>query len=150
MRPENAEFLKTQLMLLVDGKSTTAGFLNALKGHYAELDKAAADAASANLTADERTKLAKAAQAGKAAGEQVQRVGAVKKKLAQYVSTALNGVVAPDEVIKIVKDAAKVANVPLAFGKLNPKTISPPNCPRSCSRSSATAALRSKSARSFA
>ena len=54
LRIENVEFLKTQLGLLIEKKSNTSSFLNALKHHFGEVDKAAVDAANAHLTPEER------------------------------------------------------------------------------------------------
>jgi hypothetical protein len=125
LRQDNVEFLKTQLGLLVDKKSNTASFLNALRGHFDQVDQAASDAANAHLTPEERKRKASAASAGKTAAKKVQSESAVKTKLTQYVNTALSGQVSPEEVAKIIRTAAKTAKVTLPLGKMNPETITP-------------------------
>ncbi len=125
LRQDNVEFLKTQLGLLVDKKSNTASFLNALRAHFDGVDQAASDAANANLTPDERKLRESAAKEGKKAAKKEQTVGAIRSKLAQYMGTALSGTVSPDEVAKIIKTAAKTAKVTLPLGKMNPETITP-------------------------
>jgi hypothetical protein len=60
LRPENAEFLRTNLSALADGKMSTAEFVAQLKQHYDDLAKEAADKAAANLTPEQRALAEKA------------------------------------------------------------------------------------------
>ena len=108
LRQDNVEFLKTQLGLLVDKKSNTASFLNALRAHFDEVDQAASDAANANLTPDER-KLRADGREGRQEGCE-ERADCRRDSARSSRSTwarALSGTVSPDEVAKIIKTAAK-------------------------------------------
>ena len=122
---ENMEFLKTHLGLMVEGKSSSASFLNALKAHFDSIDRAAKEAADANLTPDQRKLRDVGKKAGKIASTEIAKVGSVKKKLAQYLGEALSGTVPPEEVAKMVSTAAKTAKVVVPIGKMNVATLTP-------------------------
>jgi hypothetical protein len=111
------EFLKTQLLLLIDKKSNTTSFLNALKEHRESLKKAAQDVVNANKTPEQRKTDEKVKEAKKVAGKAVDDEGAVKKKLAESLAAAVNGKLSPVEVVNMVRKAAKDADVELPLEK---------------------------------
>lgn len=125
IRTEHAEFLKTQIGLLCDGKSTTASFLNGLKQHYVDLEKAAKDKSDANLTPAERALRDSAAAEGALAVEKQKKISLVRERLAKYFSMAIGGLIAPDETATILNDAMKKADKKLPIGGLSVATITP-------------------------
>jgi hypothetical protein len=123
LRAEHAEFLKKQLGLLCDGKSSSSSFLNGLKAHYAALDQEAIDKANANLTPEQRKLQETAALAAKEGAEAQEKLSKVRKGLASRLAQACAGLLSPDEIAEMVSEAARKAKIRLPLGELNPKKV---------------------------
>jgi hypothetical protein len=119
----HAEFLKTQLGLLCDGKSSSASFLAALKQHYADQEKEASDKADASLTPEQRKLRKQAADEGAKAASSEKEVSKVREALVKNLASACAGMVSPNEIAEMIRDAAKKAQVVIPIGKLNPINV---------------------------
>lgn len=119
IREEHAEFLKTQLGLLIDGKSSNASFLNGLNQHFVDVEKAAADKAASHLTPAERLLRESAKKDQDDAEAEQAKISKVREGFAKYMASALV-LVSPDEIATMITSAAKKANKTLPIGQLDP------------------------------
>ena len=122
IRPEHVEFLKTQLGMIISGKSTSASFVAALKGHYDDLDKEAEDKALANLTPDQRKARETAKKAAEEGRATVDAVSKIRKGLVTYLAQAMP-LMPPEDIAKMVTDAAKASKTILPIGNNDPTKI---------------------------
>lgn len=124
VRAEHAEFLKRELGLVCDGKSTSASFHNALAKHYDDLEKEAIAKANSMKTPEELKLAASAVAAAAEGAETADKVNKVRKGLATYVASACSGMMTPDEIGDMIGQAAKKQGISIPISKLNPETIS--------------------------